>query len=66
MEVPEGVLEALRGAVEVKVCQFGDKMAPRTLGTSIRIAKRMEAPRPTARIFSRALPRGRRSGWKRF
>ena len=68
LEASEGVLEALRGAVEVKVCQYRDKMAPRTPQerTSLRIAKRMEAPRLTAEHFSRAVPRGRRSGWKWF
>ena len=44
VEASESVLEALRGAVELIVCQYRDKMAPRTRqeGTSLRIAKRME------------------------
>ena len=68
LEASEGVLEDLRGAVEVKVCQYRDKMPPRTPQerTSLRIAKRMEAARLTAEHFSRAVPRGRRSGWKWF
>ena len=46
LEAPEGVLEALRGAVEVEVCEYKDKMAPRTPQerTSLRIAERMDTP----------------------